>query len=327
VDGDCDLDLVAANHGQVNRLYLNNGMSDPWNGVDGIDITSDANSTNTVALGDVDNDGDLDLVMGQGPGRNRLYRKHPFHETGRSRATSLEVDTESSPIASITLIDVAALPPNTEVDYWLSNNGGARWYLARPYGLVEFTTLGSDLRWRAELRSMSPASTPYIDQITLSTYFPDPDGDKIHSAIDNCPNEYNPDQLDGDEDGAGDACDCASGDPGIHPGADEINNAIDENCNDLIDEITGITGFHDPADKTVYSWPAQSGATLYQVARSRHPDFLTDCMTKTRTETYWSDSTPLAPGEYFYYMVRSVAPYTGSWGQDSAEVERTDVCP
>ena len=78
VDGDGDLDLVAGNNlgasGQVNRLYLNNGTSDPWSGVVGSDITLDANVTSSVALGDVDNDGDLDLIEGNGASQQgRLY--------------------------------------------------------------------------------------------------------------------------------------------------------------------------------------------------------------------------------------------------------------
>ena len=33
VDGDGHLDLVAGNYNQPNRLYLNNGTTDPWAGV------------------------------------------------------------------------------------------------------------------------------------------------------------------------------------------------------------------------------------------------------------------------------------------------------
>ena len=64
VDGDGDLDLVAGNYGQANRLYLNNGTADPFSGVSGTDITADAMSYLAMALGDVDGDGDLDVVAG-----------------------------------------------------------------------------------------------------------------------------------------------------------------------------------------------------------------------------------------------------------------------
>ena len=45
VDGDGDLDVVAGNNGQANRLYLNNGTADPFSGVTGTDITADVYDT------------------------------------------------------------------------------------------------------------------------------------------------------------------------------------------------------------------------------------------------------------------------------------------
>ncbi|MBN2257498.1 MAG: VCBS repeat-containing protein, partial [Anaerolineaceae bacterium] len=72
VDGDGDLDLVAGNYAQANRLYLNNSSANPFSGVSGSDISSDAHDTYSIALGDVDGDGDLDLVAGNYGQTNRL---------------------------------------------------------------------------------------------------------------------------------------------------------------------------------------------------------------------------------------------------------------
>ncbi len=58
---DGDLDLVAANFEQVNRLYLNNGTADPFNSVTGIKSGSDAHYTYSRS-GDVAGDSDLDLL-------------------------------------------------------------------------------------------------------------------------------------------------------------------------------------------------------------------------------------------------------------------------
>ncbi|MCP4079205.1 MAG: VCBS repeat-containing protein, partial [Planctomycetaceae bacterium] len=167
VDGDGDLDLVAGNREQANRLYLNNGTANPFNGVSGSDISSDAHNTLSVALGDVDSDGDLDLVAGNSNQANRLYRRALYH-TGQGRAASLRVDTETTNIAKATLTPTASLTPNTSVTYWLSNSGGARWFLVQPGVPFVFPTTGVDLRWRAELHSLSPVRTPRIDQITIT---------------------------------------------------------------------------------------------------------------------------------------------------------------
>ena len=73
VDGDGDLDIIAGNYGTENRLYLNNGTMDPFGNVSGTDITEDANHTCSTALGDVDGDGDLDMIAGNEGEANRLY--------------------------------------------------------------------------------------------------------------------------------------------------------------------------------------------------------------------------------------------------------------
>jgi hypothetical protein len=44
--------------------------------------------------------------------------------------------------------------------------------------------------------------------LITDSLMPDNDGDSIENVFDNCPDVYNPDQIDTDLDGVGDACDC-----------------------------------------------------------------------------------------------------------------------
>ena len=79
----------------------------------------------------------------------------------------------------------------------------------------------------------------------------DTDGDLVADALDVCPAVADPDQLDTDDDGAGDACDpdddgdgdpdvadCAPKDAAVHHGADETCDALgtDENCDGEVNE-------------------------------------------------------------------------------------------
>jgi large repetitive protein len=74
VDGDEDLDLVLVNggklgkKGQQNRLYLNDGKG-KFTDVTKTHMPVDADLSQSVVMGDLDGDGDLDMVIGNG---------HPF---------------------------------------------------------------------------------------------------------------------------------------------------------------------------------------------------------------------------------------------------------
>jgi hypothetical protein len=141
-----------------------------------------------------------------------------------------------------------------------------------------------------------------------------------------------PSEADSDGDGVPQCDDCNDADGNTYPGAPETNDGIDNQCpgdmgHGVIDEISGICGFQNPNDKTEFSWSAQEGATSYEVVRSSLPNLSGDCMTVTRTETYWGDAEDPAKGVCYHYLVRALTPHVGSWGQDSAGVERTNVCP
>ena len=186
IDGDGDLDLVVGNSGSPSRLYLNNGTIDPFGDVEaGIELRVDREgedcdedgggtplfSTRALGLGDVDGNGTIDVMTGNWNNLNGegscLYRFQTF-DTTRGVATSLVVDTTSNFIKGATLDAPASTPAHTSIDYYLSNDNGSHYFSIQPGHAFAFPTNGNDLRWRAVLRSLSPARTPRIDSLTIT---------------------------------------------------------------------------------------------------------------------------------------------------------------
>lgn len=92
-------------------------------------------------------------------------------------------------------------------------------------------------------------------------------------------------------------------------------------------ETIGNSGFKDPLDEHLYSWPAQAGVTQYQTRRSGSPTFAPPCVGITTTGTSWRDTDLPAPGAAFFYLNRPIAPQPGIWGWNSAGAARTTACP
>jgi len=63
----------------------------------------------------------------------------------------------------------------------------------------------------------------------------DSDADGVPDSLDNCPLTANASQLDFDGDHYGAACECDDGNPAVHPGASELCNGSDDNCDGVTD--------------------------------------------------------------------------------------------
>ena len=103
VDRDGDFDLVVGNQGQQSRLYLNHGTG-TFADATASRIPVGVLNTYPLALGDVDGDGDLDLVVGNWQQQNCLYLNHG---TGVfSDATPSRMPVGNYPTTSLALGDV-----------------------------------------------------------------------------------------------------------------------------------------------------------------------------------------------------------------------------
>ncbi|ETR72762.1 MAG: hypothetical protein OMM_01464 [Candidatus Magnetoglobus multicellularis str. Araruama] len=235
VDDDHDLDVITGNAGQVNRIYLNNGTSDPFAGVTAIDIHTEKNNTKHIVLADIDHDGDDDLLCANYNSKNRIYKKvsqtapffdygapmgitdhqtiamiafdadndgdidvveandnHPnvyFANNGNAQSllvlsqpapnpgfylidgtiVSLEIDAiESGNIPEAILNVSMETPPNTHVDFYLSNTGGNQFFQVQPGSNFVFPTSGTDLRWKAQSHTLCPTLSPSIKEIQIT---------------------------------------------------------------------------------------------------------------------------------------------------------------
>lgn len=159
----------------------------------------------------------------------------------------------------------------------------------------------------------------------------DTDRDGVYDVCDNCAGEANPNQLDGDFDRFGNACDCGAFDRSVYPGAAEVFDGVDNQCPGdpgygATDEVDGNAGFHDPLSTERYSWSVLPGAEEYQVARGREPRFPSCTLFGPSSGTEVIDAGVPPEGASFYYLVRVVSPSVGSWGTGSSGVARSVPC-
>jgi hypothetical protein len=151
----------------------------------------------------------------------------------------------------------------------------------------------------------------------------DADDDLKVGGYDNCPNTPNADQLDGDIDGAGNACDCAPADPTTKAIPSEINGVT-------VTQISGATriAWNELATQagTSVRYDVSSGAlNTFQLT----PFTPATCVANS-VATLWFDDTGANPaaGDGNWYLVRGETSCgRGSFGVGRAALEESQVCP
>ncbi len=167
VDGDGDLDLAVAcgetytNKRQKSKVYFNNGgVIDTLAGWQ----TGPKDYTLDVAWGDVDRDGDLDLVCANEFGPNRLYRN------GGSGLDTLP-DWESDDTDNTLQIDLG----DVDGDGWLDLAAAVNGQLGGPSHVVVYRNLGGTFETTASWVSADTVSRQYYSAVSFGDV--DDDGD------------------------------------------------------------------------------------------------------------------------------------------------------
>ena len=109
-DGDGDLDLAVGNYGESNRIYENRGVVGglPLISSAPIWISSEMSKTTSLAWGDWDNDGDLDLAVGNDGEADQIYvnRRDPAVPTNSAQLTWLWSSPTSQRTSGLAWVDV-----------------------------------------------------------------------------------------------------------------------------------------------------------------------------------------------------------------------------
>lgn len=81
------------------------------------------------------------------------------------------IDTVSANIIKATLRGKVLTPAGTSISFFLSNNNGTTWMPAMPGTQVDFNSVGSQLKWRADLNTNNVTVTPKIYDLNINYIF------------------------------------------------------------------------------------------------------------------------------------------------------------
>ncbi len=170
-DGDQDV-LIGSYDGQTNATYgfKNTGTStsptwtkEPsWDG-------PNVGFMEAPALADLDGDSDKDLMIGENLGRTYAFKNTTtFQYQSPENIQSIAMDSTSSNIIRATLAASDTKPSQTNIQYYLSADGGASWEPVTSGVELTLTNPSSDLRFKATLETSNNLVSSSIQDLSLS---------------------------------------------------------------------------------------------------------------------------------------------------------------
>jgi len=151
IDSDGDYDLFIGQEEGTISFYLNDGdvtsdsFIDKGKITDSFDQTIDVGSFSSPALKDIDNDGELDMFIGESGGKVYLYRNNPINAEPVWTSEGTENDSLGN------TIDIGSNSVPTFVD--IDNDGDLDMFIGESDGMVYLyknTTIGTEPVWTFE---------------------------------------------------------------------------------------------------------------------------------------------------------------------------------
>jgi hypothetical protein len=249
-DNDGDLDLFLTTHfsdqsaPRRNALYDNNGDSTFTRITDG-NIVIDEGLYWAAAWGDYDRDGDLDVYIVKPWNADNVLYRNDGNGNNWLEVTCVGTVSNASAIGAKVRVKATIFGSSVWQLREISPSTGycQQHAISAHFGLGDASVADSiRVEWPSGLvETLLDVSVNQHLAVVEGEFSPDVDADGWPDPLDNCPDAYNPDQADGDNDDIGDACECCEGRVGDANGSGEDEPTISD-ISVMIDAkfITGI---------------------------------------------------------------------------------------
>ena len=158
LDGDGDLDAFVVNYNQANQVYINDGSAG-FTVRDAQSMGAPTLGSRGVALGDLDNDGDLDAFVVNYNQVNQIYTNEGNDSMGMPVFTSSPADTGVTPnMESSRRVFLGDLDDDGDLDVVVANDkenvGGSQYGIGRVY--INTTTTPGTITFNTSIKLESP---------------------------------------------------------------------------------------------------------------------------------------------------------------------------